>query len=359
MRTLRTVVAIVLTWMFATACDDSPTRPTDGTKPPPPPIPTLARLELNGQNTIAPGATTEFTLNAVLADGTRTDVTSQAQWSTRGSTYATSLGQGRVRAVAIGETTLDARYTNRSSSREIIVVPDGTFRVIGRIFEDDGVTPVPNAHIRVRDADGTGPQTDADGAGYYRLYGVKREVDFVVTRAGFVDTELKHQTIGEHKTVNIQMPLVGERLQVAGTYTATFNWSNCGAAIPAELHLRVYTAVVKQAGSQIEVRFTEPSFVHNNANLGDLMTGRVDPAGMHVFADSGYYYWYGEAYAPYLTELLPDGHRLVSWGEAYLMQAGNRFSGTLQGEAWLYRRVGQTQTFLGSCRVANVSFERR
>ncbi len=356
MRTLRTVVAIALTTVLATACDDSPAAPT---RDPPPLPPDVNRLELSGQNTIAPGMTTEFTLTAVSANGSRTDVTTVAAWSTSGTNIATSLGQGRFKGVATGETTINASYNRQLTGRSIIVVPDGTFRVTGRVTEDDGVTPIPNAHIRVRDADGTGPQTDADGAGYYRLYGVKPEVDFVVTRAGYVDTELKHKMIGDHATVNIQMPLAGARLQVEGTYTAAFNWSNCGASFPAELRQRVYIAVVKQAGSQIEVRFTEPEFVHNSANRGDLMTGRVDPAGIHVFADSGYYYWYGAAYSPFLTELLPDNYRLVSWGEAYLIQSGNRFSGAMQGGASHYRWVGQSQTFLGSCSLANVMFERR
>ena len=356
-------VAMVLACVLAASCDDAKNGPS-GPSPNPPPVtpsaPQLRNLELNGQTTLAPGATSEFTLIAVFTDGTRTDVTSSAQWSTRSSTYATSLGQGRISAIAVGDTFLDARYSNRNTSREIIIVPDGTFRVTGRILEEDGVTPVANAHIRVRDADAAGPQTDADVSGYYRLYGVKRNIDLVVTREGYVDTERKNLTIDRHTAVNIVLPLMGPRLKVDGTYTVTFDWSNCASGFPTDLRHRVYSAVIKQSEAEIEVRFTEPGFVHNTANRGDLMEGRVGPSGMYLFADSGYYYaYYGAASSPFLTELLPGDLRLVTWGSAFLTQSGNRFSGAMDGGAWVYRRVGQTDTYLGGCNNGNVSFERR
>ncbi|HEX5215000.1 MAG TPA: carboxypeptidase-like regulatory domain-containing protein [Vicinamibacterales bacterium] len=364
MRTLNIVIAILFTSLLAATCDDPKNGPA-GPSPSPQTTsssPVLTGLELTGQTTLAPGATSEFTLIAVFSDGSRNDVTAAAQWSINNSTYVTSLGQGRFRAVANGEATFSARYSNRNISREIVVVPDGTFRVTGRIVEDDGVSPVPNAHIRVRDADETGPQTDADESGYYRLYGVKRNVDLVVTRPGYTDTERKNLTIDRHTTVNIQIPLAGPRMRVEGTYTATFNWSNCSTAFPADLRQRVYTAVVKQSDALIEVRFIEPSFVHNSANRGDLMEGRVTGTGMSLFADNGYYYYYygGAGSAPSLIELLPDNRRLMSWGTAVLTQSGNRFSGALQqGGTQLTQLQSRGNTYVGSCSVGQLTFTPR
>lgn len=366
MRTLKTVVAIVFTCLLASACDDPQNGPAGPSPRPPvtPPAgqPVLSGLELTGQTTLAPDATSEFTLIAVFSDGARNDVTAAAQWSISNSTYVTSLGQGKFRAVANGEAQLSVRYSTRNVSREIVVVPEGTFRVIGRIVEDDGVSPVPNAHIRVRDADAEGPQTDADESGYYRLYGVKRNVDFVVTRPGYTDTERKNMTIDRHTTVNILLPLAGPRMRVEGTYTATFSWSNCTNAFPADLRQRVYTAVVKQSDALLEVRFTEPSFVHNSANRGDLMEGRVTGTGISLFADSGYYYYYygGAASAPSLIELLSDNRRLMSWGTAVLTQSGNRFSGALQqGGTQLTQLQSRGNTYVGSCGIGNLILERR
>jgi hypothetical protein len=365
MRTLKTVVAIFLTCLLAATCDDPKNGPA-GPSPnpgggPPAGQPVLTGLELTGQTTLAPGATSEFTLIAVFSDGSRNDVTAAAQWTINDSRYVTSLGQGRFRAVANGEGQLNVRYSTRNASREIVVVPEGTFRVIGRIVEDDGVSPVPNAHIRVRDADAAGPQTDADESGFYRLYGVKRNVDFVVTRPGYTDTERKNMTIDRHTVVNISIPLAGPRMRVEGTYTATFNWSNCTSAFPADLRQRVYTAVVKQSDAQVEVRFIEPSFVHNSANRGDLMDGRVTGTGMSLFADSGYYYYYyGAGSAPSLIELLSDNRRLMSWGTAVLSQSGNGFSGAIQqGGTSLTQQLARGNQYLGSCSIGNLIFERR
>jgi len=358
------VFAVVLTGMVGVSCHE-PKNGSAGPSPNPPVTPpasqpTLTDLQLSGQTTLAPDATSEFTLTAVLSNGTRTDVTSSAQWSINDSRFVTSLGQGRYRAVSFGEALVSGRYLNRFVSREIVVVPEGTFRVTGRIVEEDGVTPVSNAHIRVRDVDETGPQTDADPSGYYRLYGVKRNVDLVVTRPGYVDTERKHMTIDRHTTVNIFLQLAGPRLNVEGAYTVTFDWSSCTSGFRDDLRRRVYTASVKQSGAEIEVRFTEPSFVHNSANRGDLMEGRVGPSGMYLFADSGYYYWYyGAPSSPFLVELLPDNHRLTTEGTAFLSQSGNRFSGAIQGSVMLGRTTARGETYLGSCSAGNVSFERR
>jgi len=364
MRTLKTVVAILLTSLLVVTCDDpknGPAGPSPNPPVGPPSSPALTGIELTGQTTLAPGATSEFTLIAVFSDGSRNDVTAAAQWTINNSTYVTSLGQGRFRAVANGEAQLNVRYSNRNASREIVVVPEGTFRVTGRIVEDDGVSPVPNAHIRVRDADAAGPQTDADESGYYRLYGVKRNVDLVVTRPGYIDTERKNMTIDRHMIVNISIPLAGPRMRVEGTYTATFNWSNCSSGFPADLRQRVYTAVVKQSDAQIEARFIEPSFVHNSANRGDLMEGRVTGTGISLFADSGYYYYYyGAGSAPSLIELLSDNRRLLSWGTAVLSQSGNRFSGPIQqGGTTLTQQQTRGPSYIGSCSIGSLIFERR
>jgi hypothetical protein len=362
MRTLKNVVAILLTCALAASCEDPPTGPSPQrvTPPPPPGQPVLTGLELTGQTTLAPGATSEFTLIASFSDGTRTDVTSTAQWRINSAQFASSLGQGRYRAVANGEATVHVRYSDRDVSREIVIVPDGTFRVTGRIFEDDGVTPVSLAHVRVRDREESGLSTNADVNGFYRLYGVRPEVDFVVTRAGFAETERKHLTIDTHTILNISLPLAGPRLTVDGNYTVTFDWSNCSNGFRDDLRRRVYGAVLKQSGAEVEVRFTEPSFVHNSANRGDLMQGHVDPSGMYLNADSGFYYsYYGAPSSPFLVELLPDSYRLTTTGAAFLPQSGGRFSGAMTGRAQLSRGSAQFETFLGECRAGSVSFERR
>jgi len=348
-RTLSSIrgVAIVLTCLLAVTCS-----PPAGPSPPPSDL-AVTSLELTGQTTLAPGATAEFTLIAVFADGTRTDVTSKAIWSIGNLNFVASQGQGRFRAVALGEASVSVRYATRSVTREIVVVPDGTFRVTGRVIADDGVTPVANAHIQVRDLGESGLATDADRNGNYRLYGVRPESDFVVTRQGFAET-VQPVRIDKHAAINISMVLTAPRLNVAGDYTVSFDWSSCTPAYRADLRQRVYSAVVTQTGAQIEVRFTEPAFARDYLDRGNLMDGRVDTDGIYLFADRGDF-----SYPPYVTELLPDSFRLVTSGTAFLTQSGNRLSGPFQGLVALSRKVQNSETFHGECSTGNISFERR
>ena len=362
-RLLLRSIAVVIAGGVIVACNDAPVGPTGPYPPPPPPDqPVLRSLELTGEATIAPGATSDFTLIAVYANGTRTDVTTTARWSVsdfnNASRFATVPGPGRVQGVASGETRLHVGYGVLNVSRDIIVVPEGTFRVTGRITENDFITPVANAHIRVRDATETGPTTETDNDGYYRLYGVKRETDFVVTREGFQDTELR-VTIDKHSTVNVVVPLAGPRLNVEGNYTVTFEWTKCFGGFPDHLKRRVYGAVVKQLGAQIEARFTEPEFALNSASRGNVMTGRVDPSGMHLYADSGYDSGFGPNYGASLTEVLPDNYRLVAWGRTFVARSGNRFAGPLSGGAYAYQQAAPRDIGHGNCSDGNVTFERR
>ena len=232
------------------------------------------------------------------------------------------------------------------------------FRVLGRILELDGVTPVANAHIRVRDAEGTGgPSTTADESGFYRLYGVKTRTFFVVTSAGYDQTE-RPVNIDRHSAINIAVALSDHRLNVAGTYTVTFDWLSCGDEFRADLRRRVYTAVVKQSAANIEVQFTEPEFVRRSAISPNVIRGRVQPNGIYLVAEPDYSYPIGPEYSSFLVEVLPDNYRLAATGRAFLFQSGRRFSGAFSGSAWLYRQ-GQTDFVSPMCTTGNVSFEQR
>ncbi len=357
MRKLKSVGAIALTCGLSAACDDAPAAPSRPL-PPPPASEIVTSLELSGQTTLAPGASADFTLIAVFADGTRNDVTGSAQWSTRNSTVVVSEDRGRIRAGTTGDTTLDVRYKQGNVSREIIVVPDGTFRVVGRILEYDGVTPVANAHIQVRDGGATGPSTTADTSGFYRLYGVRAATTLVVTGAGYEETE-QRVWASQHATINIAVARAGPRLNVAGTYTVVFDWSQCGPGFPVDLRRRVYAAVVQQSADNIQVEFTEREFLRRSASRPNLIYGRVHADGIYLIAEPDYYYPIGPGYSSLLTEILPDNYLLAIWGRAFLAQSGHRFSGTFKGNAWLQRADQASGLDSANCMSGNVSFERR
>ncbi len=355
-RHLLAFVAAVAVCGLTTSCDEAHSPETPLT-PTPPTL--ITRLELSGPGTFAPGQTPVFTLVAFVNDGTQQDVTATAQWTSNNASVVGTLGQGRYRANAMGDTQINARYGAFNASREVIVVPTGTFRVIGRVVESPEESFwVPGAHVQVRDSSGNGPAADADALGYFRLYGVKPDTEFVVSRTGYLDS-VRHVTIDNHSTVNVAISLAGPRAQIVGAYTVTLDLTGCRDGFRQDYAHRVYTAVVQQSGANVEVRFTEPAFAVNSANRGNLMQGRVDPTGLYLTADAGGYYYYGPGDFPFLVEVLPDGSRLVVSGTAALAASGAIYTGPLTGFAGNFGPKYPFDNYLGGCNRGQLTFAPR
>jgi len=322
--------------------------------------PTLVTLELTGPTTFAPGESVAFRLMAKVTNGTDTDVTSTSQWNSSNSSVATSQGAGRYRGNTVGDTQLNVNYGRLGASRELIVVPTGTFRVTGRVTESDGPFPISGARVQARDSSGNGPSTESDGSGFFRLFGVAPDSEIVVSRSGYSENT-RHVTIDQHSTVNFEMNLNGPRPRVEGTYTATLDLSGCRDGFRPEYAHRVYTAVVQQSGSSIEVRFTEPVFAVNSANRGNLMQGRVEGSGLFLQAQSFSYYYYGPGDYPSLVEVLPDDSRLVVSASVSLTELGGTYTGTLSGFTSNYgpRFPNDRYLYLGGCNGGQLTFTRR
>ena len=143
----RAAGVIAVTGLLACDSKTGPTRPPD-----------VVTLELSGTLTIAPGATTQLTLTAVKSDGSRSDVTSTAHWSSSfGSSAVSSLGEGRFLGRAIGDTVITGRDGRWSVSRELIVVPDGTYRLNGRVTQAEApFWGIGGARVRASDGEGPG-----------------------------------------------------------------------------------------------------------------------------------------------------------------------------------------------------------
>jgi len=349
-------LAVVTVCGLSASCDDL--RPL-ADNPLQPSSPMLVTLELSGPTTFAPGESVAYTLTAVVTNGTNTDVTSTSQWSSSNASVLTSQGSGRYRANTAGDTQISANYGRLGTTREVIVVPTGTFRVIGRVVETDGSFPIAGARIQARDSSGTGPATESDSSGFFRLFGVAPDSEIVVSRAGYLDNT-RHVTIDKHSTVNFEMNLNGPRRRVDGTYTVTLDLTGCRDGFRQEYAHRVYTANVQQSGSSVEVRFTEPSFAVNSANRGNLMQGRVEGTGLFLYAQSFYYYYYGPSSYPFLVEALPDESRLVLTANVTLAESGeSSYTGKLNGYASNYGPRFPNDKYLGGCDGGQLTFTRR
>ena len=349
-------VLVVVICSLAFACDDL--KPFDDNPLEPTP-PTLVTLELSGPTTFAPGQTVAYTLTAVGTNGTRENVTATAQWAANNANIVTTQGQGRYGGNGVGEAQITARHGALNASKEVVVVPTGTFRVTGRVVEFDGIFPVAGARVEARNSSGTGPTTESDGSGFFKLFGVTADAEIVVTRPGY-DESRRQVTLDNHSTVNFELILSGPRPELAGTYSVTLDLTACRDGFRVEYARRVYTAVLRQSGTSIEVRFTEPAFAINSINRGNLMQGRLQGGSLFLEALTSYYYYYfGPTNYPFMVETLPDDSRLVVSGSATLVESGGSYTGQMNGWAGNYGPRFPNDKYLGGCSTSQLTFTRR
>ena len=130
------------------ACDSNPTRPTSTPSTPGTPVSPI-RLEIQGPRSVPPGETAQFSAIAFMADGTSRDVSTGTSWQPAQNSILTVQG-GLVRGLAVGQATISAAFNNLRSTKEVIVVPAGTFRLTGSVSEADAANvPVVNARVEV------------------------------------------------------------------------------------------------------------------------------------------------------------------------------------------------------------------
>ncbi len=334
----------------ASACESKPAGPTSPG--------TVVTLELTGAQTIAPGVTTQLTLIAVHSDGSRTDVTATAEWNSSNSNVVRSMGQGRFLGGAIGEANITGR-ANRAVSREVVVVPDGTYRIVGRVTESgDPRRAVANALVRAVDSHGAGPSSSTDTGGYFRLYGVAADAELIVTRDGYSQTSQRLR-VDTHTVINLEMPLAAPRLDVTGRFAATFDWSACQTSFPEDLRRRVYTADVTQEAARVQVRFTSPGFAMVNGVLSNLMEGGADPINVVIATPTTVpQTFYGITEYP-VVEILPDDTRLEVFATVKLVATAAGFAGPIEGRAGHHGPRYPLDTERGSCTAGRLTLERR
>jgi hypothetical protein len=238
----------------------------------------------------------------------------------------------------LGEDTLTAEVMTgsgvRRSTKEILVLPQGTFRMVGVVTED-GPPPTPIVGARVEVAGGT-PNAITDWDGRFRLYGVPAMGTIRVTRDGY-QPHVQGVQITDHVTQNFQMALSGRRLDLAGEYGLVIE-AACATStpVPADLRHRSYAATLTQSGSTLEVVLTEPRFRINSAGRGNRFGGRVDAAGatfnLAGFDEQDYYAVpTNPASHASVVESLASGTFLVVTGTALTSGASGSLSGSLQG----------------------------
>lgn len=333
----------VLGALFLVACDGSPVapQPTPGSgQPPPPPPPILVRLEMQGPRTVPPGAQVQFRLVAHWSDGTSQDVTDAANFVSFQSQVVAVGANGIATALAMGDAFISAQYSGRRSTTELIVVPEGTFRVMGRVVEA-GTPDSPVGAVRVEAS--RLPVVLSNGSGEYRLYGVGATERIRFRKDGYVTAEL-NLTISDHSVHNVTLDLVAPRADLSGTHQLTIiAGPECRGTLPEALLTRRFTAELKQNGKYLEGVAGGALFVQNRNRLYAI----VEPSGVSLqFLDDTYYggRWY-------FVEKVDDETALAFVGFAQLPPTGRGYAGSWSGSIQLLN--ASLTTTLAECRSSN------
>jgi hypothetical protein len=345
------------------SCDDGPTRPSTTPVGPggPPPPPAVVRLEISGPATIDPGGSAQLTANAIKSDGSVENVTAQAQWtSNNANVLQFTSTPGVVNASARGEAAVNARYSNRSAGKQILVLPSGTFRLNGQITESglplDGVT------VSVIGGTGDGLTNVTNANGTYALYGVAGTVRLQAKKEGF-DNAIQDVDVTENRSVNFELRFNGERENLSGRYELTLESAGCNH-LPEQARRRSYGADVEQQGSRLTVRLSGADFIVHNGR-GDHFGGSIAHDGRVTFSisDPSFYYYYYYYYLPTefdLIERLSATSALVVMGIALATSNTTGISGTMKGLLGVTQGTAPPFTRLSSsCFSSRHGFEMR
>ena len=344
-------VLVIALMGLAVACGSSPA----SRLPFSPGAPGVAALQISGPSSLAPGQSAQLIVATRLSDGTVKSATSapNIRWRSSNSSLLqvsasglATAGQNSGEAVITAEVLPSATIRG---SREVLVLPDGTYRLVGQVRETEApFQGIAGARV---DVSGTSLSTTADSGGSYRLYGVPASADIRVTATGY-QTITQSLQLNAHATRNFQLPLSGPRLSLNGTFTLAIDVGAC-AGLPGDLQHRRYDASVTTTGSFVNVVLTEPRF-RTLASQGNRFGGRAGPTGVTFTLDaysSGFYFYYYYLYYPSLVERLPNNTHLVVSGTATTTQSGGGVSGSFaNGSVINYdSRFPQVGTIIGNC----------
>jgi hypothetical protein len=233
---------------------------------------------------------------------------------------------------------LSASFNGLSSTKEVILVPDGTYRLIGTVTNLVAPAgPVALAEIVVTAGTGQGLIALSGEQGNYRLYGVAGDIELRITKAGY-HPRTERLSVTDHDNRDIGLTLVGQLPDVSGSYTLTIAAADtCSTVLPAEAMSRQYSATLKQVGADLTVTAGGATFAKVSgwpANV--IYNGRVEPTGVSVKLGApvcgGYYY----GCDPPLIEQLGPSRFFMPLGSLKLEISPTGLAGPLDGAIEVY-----------------------
>ena len=322
-------------------------------------------VEIIGPGTVPPGTPVQYSATVRLSDGSSKSVSGETdlRWQiSNGSVMQVSqsglvtplLNQGEASITAI----VRVGNVSRQASRELVIQPNGTFRLTGVVVEvlAPGVSIIPVVGARV-EIDPGSHVTFTDTDGRYQFYGVPSSATLRVTAPFYEPSVIPLQlTSNLHRAV----PLVftGTRHSVAGSYTLTISAPNGCGTLPPEFRTRQYQAVMTQSGTDLDVTLGGPPFRLSGTGRGNKFRGTVTSSGALFslpwpdYVGFEFYPFYSLNGYAHLVEAVSDGRFLVIHGDFATLGSAAGLSGTSTSARltlWDSRFPSVLQRLLSSC----------
>jgi len=262
-------------------------------------------------------------------------VTSQATWTSSQANVAT-VSAGAVTGAALGRTVIRVNFERGSFSMVILIEPDGTFILKGKVTEPVGVG-VDGAAVEVLSGPPSKVTTNSDG--FYELFGMAGTLILRVFKTDYFD-EKRTVTMSADQSLDVEITPRAAPADVAGTYRVTFTASASCTNFPAELKTRTYTARVDQNGVLLLTTLSGASFeTKRNTFPGRVLGNTVT---LEVGTDGFYDYAY---YGATLREVLPSGQILGISGTMTAAVTPQSISGPVTGRFTMTLKNGVQVTY--------------
>lgn len=313
------------------SCADNPSGPSSL----PPSLP--SELHMVVPSEIEPGEAVQVRLTRRRGDRVIEDVTDHASWASANTSVLALTPTALATGVKPGESTISAAYGGRTATAQVLVLPRGTYRLVGVIRDSEGGA-LSGATITALSGDASGQTARSRADGGYAVYGLKGPVRIGLSRPGYLGTEHDLDVVG-HMTQNFSMTLDGPPTTFNGRYNLTISAANgCPSGFPSDAARRTYTAELRQQELSIAVTLHDRDFLRHtdviNQTRGERFGGYAAPDGRSAWFIIGDDFYYPSPGAYGIAERFGDTALLI---EASGTGRGttNHIEGTLAGSIYI------------------------
>ena len=264
---------------------------------------TVTILRLVAPAQIAPGESRKLSAIAHTDGGSSLDVTHQSEWTSSESVLQVTSA-GVVSGRAPGQAVITVRYGGHETRAKLLVLPHGTFHLIGIVTRDGG--GVADVLVTVIAGIGEGLTARTDAKGEFHLYGVAGNIQIEARRDG--DLIAVHPIYVEsHGTMEFQLSPERGR-EFVGRYTMEIEAANCQGNFPEIAKRRTYVAVVEHAGTGLRVSLSGADIWRGSG----VFSGTVSVSGEVKFTIRPAWWWDYEAFD--LVENIGGGLSVIVQG---------------------------------------------